>query len=68
MLSGLFSLKKYVKEIKFSLAPTLLRSYSVYVDHDGYNAQPYHNELIDHVIVLQKCSICSNNMHDELGK
>ena len=41
-----------------------------YVDHDGYNAQPYHNELIGYIIVhvLQKVSICSNNMHDELGK
>ena len=39
-----------------------------YVDHECYNAQPHHNELIGYIIVLQKVSISSINMHDELGK
>ena len=47
--------------IGLSLWPELCRGLIVfYVDRDGYNAQPYHNELIGYIIVLQKVSICSN--------
>ena len=57
-----------LKMMELSLWPQLRCVLIVfYVDHDGYNAQPYHNELIGYVIVLQKVPICSNNMHDELG-
>ena len=40
----------YVTERLF--LPELVYVNSVYVDHDGYNAQPYHNELIGYIIIL----------------
>ena len=35
-------------------SPSLCMEIVFYVHHDGYNSQPYHDDLISYIIVLQK--------------